>query len=329
MLAENCLYRNTEIPACNTEKDLRGCDSIICCSICPRVEYCTHVCGSVLYEQEETIEQIIEHLKIIEIELFSFCNRRCSWCPNGELIDRHSTNYVLNEKILRQLLEELQKYDYLGVFSFSRYNEPFSNFNIFQNGLSIIRDYFPYAKFVSNTNGDYLTKEKIQESFIDELSVMDYDCKGKEWCYSRLLSWDVKNIVEYDNYFIGKFEEKSILYYWNWPKSGIISDRGGNLKEYSLEKRGYPCFEPFRFLGINYDGTVSPCCNIRNDSEKQKEFVFGDLKDTTLKEILLSKKVKDFKQKIILGDYDKNMPCYFCNNTGGRYSKSVGGIEYN
>lgn len=328
MLAENCNFRSLEIPACNTKKDLRGCDSIICCSICPRVEYCAHACGNVVYQQTNTIEQIIEHLKIIEIELFSFCNRRCSWCPNGKLIDRHSFNSYLDIEILRQFLETLRKYEYLGIFSFSRYNEPFSDFDIFQERLALVREYFPYAKLVSNTNGDYLTKEKVHNTLINELSIMDYDCKGAEWCYQRLVEWEVENIIQYENYWVGNIGEKIILYYWNWPKSGVISDRGGNLKNYSLEQRTDPCFEPFRFLGINYDGSISPCCNIRNDSDSQKDFIYGNLKEKTLEEILTSEKVNAFKYKIIHGQYDANMPCYYCNNSGGRYSKSIGSILY-
>lgn len=328
MYAKNCLYRNPEIPACNTEKDLRGCDSIICCSICPRVEYCTHVCGSVLFEQENSFSQIIDHLKIIEIELFSFCNRKCSWCPNGNLIDRQSFNSYLDENILRKFLKELQEQEYLGIFSFSRYNEPFSHFEDFQKGLQIIKEYFPYAKLVSNTNGDYLTKEKIHQTLIDELSIMDYDCRGPDWCYSHLLSWDVENIIKYDNYWVGNIYDKQILYYWNWPETGTVSDRGGNLKQYSLTERTYPCFEPFRFLGLNYDGTLSPCCNIRNDSTCQKEYIYGDLNISSLEEILMSEKVQLFKEKIIAGEYDKTMPCFYCNNTGGRYSKSTGSILY-
>ncbi len=328
MLAKDCLYRNPEIPACNTKRDLRGCDSIICCSICPRVEYCSHACGSVLFEKEESIQQIIENLKIVEIELFSFCNRKCEWCPNGELIDRHSFNTFLSEEVLRKALKELMEYEYTGVFSFSRYNEPFSNFEEFQKRLSIVKEYFPYAKLVTNTNGDYLNKEKIYATLIDELSIMDYDCRGPEWCYQRMISWDIENIIQYDNYFVGSIGEKQILYYWSWPESGTISDRGGALKEFSIEKRNDPCFEPFRFIGINYDGTISPCCNIRNDNIDHQPFVFGNLNENTLKDILCSKTAKDFKYKIINGQYDITMPCYYCNNSGGRYSKSAGGILY-
>ena len=321
MLAENCKYRSKEVPACNTSKELRGCDSIICCSICPRVNYCTHVCGAVLNEQQTNITQIIEDLKIIEIELFSFCNRKCSWCPNGKLIDRHSFNQYLDKKLLKNFLIELNEFNYYGVFSFSRYNEPFYDFNYFQECLSLIKEYFPYNKLVTNTNGDFLTKEKIFLTKIDELTIMDYDCKGKEWVLSRLKEWDVSDIIEYENYFVGVVNNTTILYYWDWPKVGVISDRGGNLKEYSLEIRDYPCFEPFRFLGINYDGTISPCCNIRNDSLNQKDYIFGNLNTQNLKQILTSNSFKDFKSKVSIGEFDKIMPCYFCNNNGGRYSK--------
>lgn len=328
MLSNDCIFRNKEIPACNTRKDLRNCDSIICCSICPRKEYCLHVCGVLLFDRQNIIEDIIEELKIIEIELFSFCNRRCQWCPNGKLIDRHSNNSYLDIDILKSFLQKLKDYNYSGVFSFSRYNEPFSNFSYFQEILKLIKEYFPYNKLVSNTNGDYLNSQIVQDTLIDELTIMDYDCHGKDWCYNKLLSYKIDNIIEYDSYFLGEINNKKIVYYWNWPENGVISDRGGNLSDYSTEKRDYPCFEPFRFLGLNYDGTLSPCCNIRNDCDKQKNFILGDLNNNTLEEILLSENFKNFKMKIITGNYDETMPCFYCNNTGGRYSKSNGGILY-
>ena len=189
MYAKNCLYKSLEIPACNTQKNLRKCDSIICCSICPRMEYCSHVCGHILFEQEQEqdINFIIENLKIIEIELFAFCNRKCSWCPNGQLIDRINNKSVLNKNLLQNFLQQLQDLNYSGVFSFSRYNEPFANFKLFQDSLLLIKEYFPYAKLVTNSNGDYLNKTIIDNMLIDELTIMDYDCRGKEYCLNKML----------------------------------------------------------------------------------------------------------------------------------------------
>lgn len=322
-----CQYRNQEIPACNTPVNLRHCNSIICCSICPKAEYCGQVCGRVLADKQQNFNELLDYIYLIEIELFSYCNRQCNWCPNKQ-IDRLSQCNYLDLNILERLLQELKEANYLGKFSFSRYNEPFSQWEYFEQCLSLIKGYFPYATLVTNTNGDYLNKDIIQKTLINELTIMDYDCRGKDWCIHKLREWNIQNIQEYENYLLGVIDNKKILYYPNWPQVANISDRGGILNEYSQTIRNYPCFEPFHFLGINYDGTVSPCCNIRNDNISHQPYILGSLKNNTLKDILLSDKTLQFKQKISNGDFTSEMPCYYCNNKGGRYSRPDGDIIY-
>lgn len=267
----------------------------------------------------------MNNLRIVEIELFSYCNRTCPWCPNS-FIDRISDNHYLEQEILEKLIKELYENKFHGVFSFSRYNEPFSDLATLNSSIDFIKSYFPNNKMVTNTNSDFVTKESIVKMKIDELTIMDYDCRGKDFVYEKMKSFDLNEIIEYNNYFIGYYKNKTILYYYSWPKTGTISDRGGSLSQYSKNVRETPCYEPFYFIGINYDGTVSPCCNIRNDI--QKEFVLGDLHDSSLKEILNSDKFINFKNRVAKGEYTEDMPCYYCNNGGGRYTRKKGGILY-
>lgn len=37
----------------------------------------------------------MKNLRLIEIELFSYCNRKCNWCPN-KYIDRKSNIIYLD-----------------------------------------------------------------------------------------------------------------------------------------------------------------------------------------------------------------------------------------
>ena len=264
-------------------------------------------------------------LRIVEIELFAYCNRKCKWCPNS-FIDRQNNKAYLDNEIFENLIKELYDNNYQGVFSFSRYNEPFADLNTLNEKIKFIRQYFPTSKMVTNTNGDFITKEVIEEMLIDELSIMDYDNKGREWVLDRLVSLGVMDIKEYNNYFIGDYGDKKILYYYSWSESANITDRGGSLKEYSHTKRERPCHEPKYFVGINYDGTVSPCCNVRNDI--QSNYILGDLHNQSLTEILDSDERLIFLVKAAWGEYKEDMPCYYCDNCGGRYTRDNGGIEY-
>ena len=116
----------------------------------------------------------------IEIELFSFCNRRCWFCPNSS-IDRHSENHFLPEELYLNLLQQLADLDFSGQISFSRYNEPLAD-KIILKRLCQARATLPKAFLHTNSNGDYLDAQylqQLQEAGLDSLSVQNYSVEGK------------------------------------------------------------------------------------------------------------------------------------------------------
>ena len=62
-------------------------------------------------------------LKLIEIETFSYCNRKCWFCPNST-IDRHSGSTAMPEEMYLSIINQLSEIDYSGEITYSRYNEP-------------------------------------------------------------------------------------------------------------------------------------------------------------------------------------------------------------
>lgn len=270
---------------------------------------------------------MIKNIRLLEIELFSFCNRMCNWCPNKS-IDRHSTQKYLDKSIFERLIQELVEEKFHGVITFSRYNEPLSDIKTFKERLLYIREYLPNTKLVTNTNGDFVTKENLDGLEIDELSIMDYDMLGMEQCQKRLEQLGAQIIEIRESYILAQYNKMKILYCTNWVNNRLITDRGGILPEYSGSSRDYPCYEPKFFCAINYDGTVSPCCNIRNDIEQHKPYIIGDLHYSTLQEVLTSQKACMFREKCAVGDYEGSTPCHHCANMGGRYTAEKGSIFY-
>lgn len=268
---------------------------------------------------------MINKIRLIEIELFSYCNRKCNWCPN-HYIDRYNNNNYF--KLLPQLIQELKRNNYKGYISFSRYNEPMSNIEYFKEQLKYIHYELPECILITNTNGDYLTAAALDKLLIHELSVMDYNNKGLEYCKEKLLSCGCTIDKIQEPYIYAHYQDMKILYFTNWKKYCIINNRGGSLSEYSHTIRGYPCFEPQYFIGINYDGTVSPCCNIRNDIKQQQDYIIGDLNTSSLMETLSSQKRELFIKNCANAIYETTSPCYQCLNNGGRYTREKGGIEY-
>ena len=62
-----------------------------------------------------------KNLKMIEIETFSYCNRKCWFCPNS-FIDRISDNKIMPEDVYLDLIDQLAEVDYSGEITYSRYN---------------------------------------------------------------------------------------------------------------------------------------------------------------------------------------------------------------
>lgn len=269
----------------------------------------------------------IGQLRLVEIELFSYCNRKCSWCPNREI--NRSKNIFMEDVIFEKIIEELKENNYNNAITFSRYNEPLSHINNLKNRLHYIKSVIPECKLITNTNGDYVNKDNLNDLLIDELTIMDYDNIGMDRCIKKLLECGADIDEIYKNYIYAHKDSMKILYYTDWCHHRNITDRGGFLKEYSMLKpRDYPCFEPTYFVGINYDGTISPCCNIRNDVIKTKPYIMGDLHIQSLEEILSSDKYIEFRNNCKNSIFKEGSPCYLCSNNGGRYTRGKGGISY-
>lgn len=266
-------------------------------------------------------------LRLVEIELFSYCNRKCDWCPN-KIYDRSNFDEALDEKILEKLLFELKEMDYEEPITFSRFNEPLSKPELFAERIKLIKSILPDNKLISNTNGDYFSGRFLKDIPLDELTIMDYDNRGMSFGEMKLKAFNCSIISKRYPYIFARRNNMKILYHANWSITKNITDRGGVLKEYSKTVRTEPCLEPKYFIGINYDGTVSPCCNIRNDIPELQPYIMGDLNKQSLKEILESEKYLNFQNKCESGIFEEGSPCYYCENKGGRYTQGKRSIFY-
>lgn len=233
----------------------------------------------------------------------------------------------MEEETYLKILSNLNMYKYKGAISYSRYNEPMAFPELFKKRVIQAREYLYNNKLVSNTNGDYLTKENLEGLLLSELTVMDYDCIGTEACISKMESAGITvNNIE-GNYIYGNRNGIKVLYFVDWPKHSIVQDRGGILKQYSNTIRVTPCYEPQHFLGIDYNGYVTPCCNIRSDNEKQVTFILGNVNETYLSNIFNSNKAEIIRSITIENPSSVSM-CKFCTKEPGRYTRENPGIDY-
>ena len=278
----------------------------------------------------------IEKIKLVEIEIFSYCNRKCSFCPNSEnLFRQDKTNKKsLNFSSYQNLIGQLKDLNYQGVISFSRYNEPLSFFDCTKKYVDYCKSILP-NKIVANTNGDYLDLDRL--SLFDELTIMDYADRGKDWWIARLEKYQAKLVRQDDNFLLFKsLNQKDILVFLEFKKNATVEDRGGILRAEQVklklknnwETRKTPCLEPQKFLGIDYNGKVVTCCNMQSDYHK--DYVIGDINNTNLVSILDDKKRADIIKIMSSTEYTNYLaPCLTCQKVPGRYTRDNPGIIYN
>jgi len=90
----------------------------------------------------------------IEVETSTYCNRRCSWCPNSKY-KRGQEKKFINFDLFTKIIADLKKINYQGQLALHNYNEPLLDPNLYKY-LNIIKTQLPLVKIIIFTNGDYL-----------------------------------------------------------------------------------------------------------------------------------------------------------------------------
>ena len=100
----------------------------------------------------------------VEIEISSFCNRVCSYCPNS-FIDRRALREKMSDELFSSIIGQLAEIDWNGILTFHRYNEPMSDRDYLISRMREARTKLPRAALTIFTNGDYLNEDYLRELY--------------------------------------------------------------------------------------------------------------------------------------------------------------------
>jgi hypothetical protein len=217
-------------------------------------------------------------VQMVEIEVHTFCNRKCWFCSNT-VVDRRSAARLMAPELYTSILEQLTEIDYERTISFSRYNEPFAN-PVIIDRIVEARARLPRAVLHSNTNGDYLKRDTLQtvadvglnslsiQCYLGDTEAYDHErVKGQfEKILKRLgLSFPV-TIDTPGEWYEGAGEHRGLkirVYGRNFAVNGTSrGDTVGIAKSYV---RTSPCLSPFWHFYVDWNGSVMPCCNLRSE----------------------------------------------------------------
>jgi radical SAM protein with 4Fe4S-binding SPASM domain len=262
----------------------------------------------------------------VEIEVFTYCNRRCYFCPNS-YIDRRSTNIYMDENLYLRILRELGSINYAGVITYSRYNEPLAD-RIILSRLRQARELVPNAILSTHTNGDYLNRTYLLElkgAGLNCLRVQCYLGNKKKFSDVEILTRMSRQLNKLG--FPYKFTKvhPGVRYAATIRLKGmdvtvdalnfdvIGVDRGQTIALPKKYERISPCLIVFQHLYIDYNGSVVPCCNIRSDEPRHKPYVIDSLNEgKTIFEAYANSALADWRRSLFCYG-KKRAPCDSCS----------------
>lgn len=232
-----------------------------------------------MLSHEQKKQLFKENIDTINLELSSFCNRQCIYCPLSDKPRDYSS--TIDWAALDTILADLSSVGYCRNITLNLYNEPFANHDFFLRAVRLIRERLPSAVLWTNSNGDYITSSllsKAELAGLSKLKVTIHPPKGKLFdslrehrslnCFLRKIgmesSEEIGNTTDFAT--CGRLGSLYLaIQAINWSEHG--NTRGGAVESITnrVDRRTNPCAKPFREFTIYHDLTVTQCCDAYYD----------------------------------------------------------------
>jgi MoaA/NifB/PqqE/SkfB family radical SAM enzyme len=263
---------------------------------------------------------------MVEVEVHSYCNRTCWFCPNS-YIDRRTETKLMDEAVYTRLLADLGEIGFAGVITYSRYNEPFAH-DSFYTRLAQARQAVPDATLHTNTNSDYLTDETLARAY--DSGLRSLNCQiylPEEFPFSRenvaVIGGRIRSKIATASFdltrqdpdwieYTGHYRDMALrLYARDFNVNGV---RRANVRIGKLRPRSCPCLQPFFSVYIDYTGDVMPCCNLRSDVPEHQCGILGriDREPGSVFRIFAGDLAAAWRREMVPWE-PKRSPCDECN----------------
>jgi radical SAM protein with 4Fe4S-binding SPASM domain len=266
-----------------------------------------------------------ESVEFIEIETFTYCNRVCWFCGNSK-IDRRSKNYYMDENLYLKVIQDLSSIDYRGSIAYGRYNEPLSD-RIILTRIRQARELLPNAHLYTHTNGDYLTRElldELRDAGLNRLRVQAYLGNDDRFSDTAVITRLAQRLRDLGLPFEFTEAHQNALYAArvrypgmevtfesrNFDLHGV--DRGQTVELAAKHRRISPCLIVFKNVYIDHDGSVVPCCNIRGDEPTHQPYIVDKLTPENSIFAAYANSVLAEWRKSLFAYGEKEKPCNTC-----------------
>lgn len=243
-----------------------------------------------------------QSVQTVEISISSFCNRRCSYCPNS-LTDRISAKYFMADSLFFNVMRQLCKIEFDGEVHINRYNEPLADRAYALKRIAEVKAFLPKCRLVVFTNGDYLDEPYVRalsEAGVDKILATVHEAAGGT-SYSDLLTDQERRLKKLGLPFtyemnlegnkrvaIVETNSNMIFHYvvqdfHGRDDNGVLwmQDRAQALPVEKGMTRIAPCYMPFAEMQIEWDGELLPCCQIQPDAFDKNQYSIGKLTESS------------------------------------------------
>lgn len=267
----------------------------------------------------------------VTLEVSSYCNRQCVFCPNsaGIRLSKSLINSPMDAELFEFILEDLASIDYDKSVLLHLFNEPMADPNIVDK-VRHVRRMLPKSYIFFNTNGDYLSYQKVRalaEAGLSNLEISLYgpnhgqfdeeylkkrfentfkslETTGK---ITKISPHEIRSFVRLD---FGGFALPISIIAKNFSTIGYDRAQSVDVKKSAV--RMSPCSSVFNEFNVAWNGDVVPCCNINPDDKQHKKYVIGKVRERgDIFQLFSSNIFRQWRQD--LADFTPCMaPCNTC-----------------
>lgn len=239
---------------------------------------------------------LTEHpIKMVEIETYTRCNRRCSYCPNH---DHARPDVHMPDELYHRILDQLVEIGFRGRLSYHFYNEPLLDPRL-PGFVAAARRRLPECRIVLYSNGDFMTKEvfvKLVDSGMDLAWVTNHGRSAKHCAWRHELAPELAERLRYQT---------------NQNPDIFWTNRGGLLPQIASvrEPLRAVCTAIATTLVVTAEGNVVLCYE---DYEGRE--TLGNLHRDTIASVWNSERATFLRGRLLEGDRSCCGPCQNCNN---------------
>jgi radical SAM protein with 4Fe4S-binding SPASM domain len=232
--------------------------------------------------------------RIVAIEISSYCNRKCSYCPVSKETEKIPKMFMEMD-LFKIIIKQLQDINFSGSIMYHFYNEPLLDERL-PEFISYVDVNLPKCNSRVFTSGDFLTPHLADSLFdagLHDIVVTDHNLKP-----GRVEKRIAPILEKYgDKISMNRLYDRPIL------------NRGGAVEVAELEKKKKGnCTVVYEELNITYTGDVLLC-----SSDYHRSKVYGNINEKNILDIYNNDDYVKARKAIISGVpyYDICVDCNY------------------